>query len=186
MDADVSAQNYQVTLAGPGISIDQTINQERAREILNILMGGGLGSHPNRAGTQAQRAADHQLGTQPALSLREFLDEAEAKSNPEKIVAISQYLIEFEGKSDVGRDDIKACFRTAGEPAPANYPRDFAIAIQNGWIAEDKNNTGRYYVTRRGQDAISQKFSIDVRRSAGRSGGRRRARRLSGSAATVE
>jgi hypothetical protein len=189
VEAVIQAEGYKVTLNGPGISVDQSVDQGKAREILHILLGGGiisgsLSGAPNRVNSQALHEGPSR--TPPRVSLREFMEEVEAKRNPDKIVAIGEYLTEIEGKSDFGKDDVKAHFRTAGEPLPANYPRDFQWTLQSGWIAEDSNNPGRFYVTRKGKDAISQKFVKDVQRKLSQTPvGRRRSRRSPGMVATT-
>src|SRR5690606_11560684 len=88
----------------------------------------------------------------------EFLEETGGSSFHEKIAAIARYMRDHEGQQDFSREDIKVRFRSAGEVMPGNFPRDFQKALQAGWVAEDPQNRGRFYVTRRGDDAIDQKF----------------------------
>jgi hypothetical protein len=90
------------------------------------------------------------------------LDETQARRNPDKITAIGEYLSEHEGQGEFTRDDIKSRFKLAGEAAPANFGRDFAWAVSNGWIAEDHKNPGSFYVTKKGRDSIDARFAAEV------------------------
>jgi hypothetical protein len=93
----------------------------------------------------------------PRISLREFLDQVGARSNPEKITAFASFLRDHQQQEDYSRDDLRACFRSAGEALPGNFARDFQMAVQSGWIAEEHGKPGRYYLTRKGDDAIRKK-----------------------------
>jgi len=63
-----------------------------------------------------------------------------------------------EGKETFVREDIKARFQSARERLPANFPRDFSVAIGKGLIAEDHTNGGYYYVTKKGVQAVERQF----------------------------
>jgi hypothetical protein len=144
---------YSIELKGEGISVSRKIEEAKAKAILNIVLG-----DPS---SDASMAAKMEVSAK-RLSLREVLDDANATSNAEKIVVIGAYVTSQEGAADFSRDDAKNRFRAAGEPAPANIHRDFAAAIQNGWIAEDLKKVGRFYVTQKGSTAIANKFSVRV------------------------
>ena len=110
----------------------------------------------------------------PQGSLREFLDYVTATRNPEKIVAIAEYLSARESKADVSKDEVLAQFRVARELVPANFSRDFAWALSIGWIAEDAHNMGRFYVTKTGKAAIQERFSREIKKKSGIKPARRR------------
>ena len=111
------------------------------------------------------------------MSLREHLTATEAKRNPDKILAIADYLERIEGLHGFSKDDIKARFRTAGESPPGNFPRDFSWTVSNGWIAEDAQTKGQFYVTRTGQSAVEAGFSDDVTKTSKLRSSRRRRNR---------
>lgn len=172
---------YNLILKGEGISVSREVGESVARAIMELVLGGG---EPSQPPTQTQhRAPPMQANAQMGrLSLREFLDQAEPTRNPDKIVAIGEYIMLHDKQPDFTRDDVKMRFRSAGEPVPANFPRDFNWAISNGWIAEDAHNVGRHYVTQKGKAAIAGKFSGEVKKKSGFKPGGRRRRRSSNSA----
>lgn len=143
---------YKLSLLGSGISIDREIDQATAERVVQAVFGAQRmeGAQPSRVGDESYHGQQ--------VSLREVLEESGAKTMPEKIVAIGAYLRDHQMQTSFTREDNKGRFRTAGEPIPANYPRDFGKAIQAGWIAEDHQNRGQYYVTRRGDEALSSRF----------------------------
>lgn len=168
---------FEIKVSGNGVDITQDVSQEMARSIIDILMGGaprytngGSGAPRGQSGTGGGAGEKER-----ALSLREFLDEALARRNPDKMTAIGEFLAEHEHQAEFSRDDIKSRFKTAGEPAPANFSRDFNWTLSNGWIAEDPKNQGSYYVTKKGRDAIDAKFAAEIKKGTRQKfGGRRR------------
>ena len=146
-------KRFSLRLSGDGINIEQEIDQRTAAQIVQIAIGGGAPT--NYPGPSLESARPVERAT---LSLREYLDEVGAKKKPDQITTIAQYVCEFEGQSDFGRDDIRSRFIAAREPAPGNFPRDFAIAERSGWIAEVHGKKGRYYVTTKGAQAIGSNF----------------------------
>jgi hypothetical protein len=170
---------YSLSLKGEGFSIAREVDQTTARAIVDLVLGGGssIAVHQER-----ERGGTKDGPVMPPsssrLSVREFLDSTEAKRNPDKIVAIGEYILAHDGQVDFTKGDVKSRFRIAGESPPANYPRDFNWTISNGWIAEDLHNRGHYYVTQKGKSAIAAKFSSDIKKRSGiKAGGRRRTRR---------
>jgi hypothetical protein len=182
---------YALSLKGDGLSLDRKVNETTARSIMNLVLG-GVASFPKQLSERgspisAPRAALTEHDERP-MSLREYLDDVEAKRNPDKIVSIAEFLSSREGQHDFTSEDLKGRFRTAGEAPPGNFSRDFAWTVQNGWIAEDAQKAGVYYVTQRGKQAIEQKFSKEVKKksSINRGGIRRKGRKAGSSDAADE
>ncbi|MDP2816518.1 MAG: hypothetical protein Q8O19_07550 [Rectinemataceae bacterium] len=142
---------FRVKLEGPGVAVDKEISQEVAVAIMQVALGGGL---PPSGGGDAARDARGAQKNGPRLSLREFLESASARSIPEMMTCFAAYLRDHGGQEEFSREDIKACFKQAGETLPGNFPRDFQKAIHNGWVAEERAGSGRYYLTRKGDEAI--------------------------------
>jgi hypothetical protein len=174
--ADAAKTSYSLSLKGEGISVSRDVDQSVARAIMELILGGS--ELPRQATKPIERASSSATNAQfTRLSLREFLDQAAPKRNPDKIVAIGEYIIQHDRQADFTRDDVKARFRNAGEPVPGNFPRDFTWAISNGWIAEDAHNAGHHYVTQKGKTAIAEKFSGEIKKKSGfKPSGRRRRR----------
>ena len=105
------------------------------------------------------------------------MDEFEPKRNPDKILAIAAYLVDTREKDTFTPDDVKKEFRNASEPVPANYARDWGWAVSNGWIAKADGEPGEFYITLKGRDALSQKFSDEVKKATKQTGRRRRTRK---------
>lgn len=165
-----TGSKYKITLEGDGISVDKDVNEEQARRILNILMGpASMMAHPvarerTRRNTESHEArSSHTAAPSPqALSLREYLDEVGAKRNPDKILAMGAYITEATGIEEFSAEEVKNCFPKAAEKIPANYNRDFRWVISNGWIAENHQEEGRYYITKTGKQALSQSFPKEL------------------------
>jgi hypothetical protein len=159
---DQESESYSLKLDGHGINISREVGQDVARAILDIIMGGEVRARPGRPAVEPNDLpADR---GRPSLSLHEVLEKSGAKRNPDKIAVIGHYIVEHEGRREFTRDEVKGRYREAGEAIPANFPRDFSWALKNGWIAEDPNDRGSYYVTKKGIEAIDEKFSTEIRK----------------------
>lgn len=162
---------YKVQIEGAGLSFSRDIDAPTLGRVMHAMLGSSASTPTSVNGEDVFGEAPNPRT--PPLSLREFLLNVGAKRYPDKIVAIGHYLEEYEGKAGFSRDDIKSRFRTAGEPPPGNFPRDFSVTLSHGWIAEDAGNPGQLYVTTSGRDALQQGFS-NISRPARRRGTRRR------------
>jgi hypothetical protein len=179
-----SSERYELILKGEGVTVERNIDQETAFAILAALMGGspaaaGPAAAQSGPGLGPQRAAESPVahsGPRASQSLREFLNEAEPKRNPDKIVAIADYLQRVRGMQSVTRDDIKRGFREASEPVPGNYGRDFRWAVSTGWIAADHEERDQYYVTDSGRKVVDAKFPDEAKKTTGVSRTTRRRR----------
>jgi hypothetical protein len=149
---------YHLKLSGPGVTIDKSIDQSSALTIVQIVLGGTLLAGQSQP--DVPQPSPSSVRT-PPMSLREYVEGAAARTNPERLAAFGGYLRDHGDQPDFARDEIKACFKNAGEPLPANFPRDFNNTLQEGWLAEDHKNPGRYYVTRKGDEALKRKFGND-------------------------
>lgn len=155
---------YAVKLSGKGIAVDMEIDRTLARRILNLILSGPE-EEAEEIATASPGPSASPKTTDRVLSLREYLDQREAGSKPEQILAIANYMLETENFEDVGRDEVKARFSTAREPLPANFPRDLSTTLRNGWLAEVHGKPERYYVTQSGAQALSSNFKVAPRRS---------------------
>jgi len=160
-DHDSVLGSYKLTLKGAGISIDRELDQPTAFAVLQVIMGG---QRPTPAASGPVGTAPRASGQR--LSVREMLEDSGAKTIPEKIVVIGCFLRDQEERTTFSRDENKARFRTAGEAIPRNFPRDFGKAVRAGWIAEDHENVGEFYVTRRGDDVVASGFAGNTSVSA--------------------
>jgi hypothetical protein len=149
---------YELLLDGDGIKIKRKIPETLAREIMHLVMGGAIGANKTQALSGLKS-----LGSGSRLSLREFIEEAGAKRNPEKIVAIGAYITQQLQQENFSRKEVKLQFKNAGEPVPGNYTRDFNWAISIGWLAPVPSSPKDYFVTNKGFEAINNQFSSEIR-----------------------
>jgi hypothetical protein len=154
--------SYDLTLKGDGISIDRPVSADIAVQIMSLAMGG---SAANPAPSSPRVSAVPQRESGPTMAIREFLNDVGAKRNPDKIIAMAIYLRDHQGRDSFSRDDVKGLFRKAGEAIPANYSRDFGLALSSGWIAEDHETSGQYYVTKSGDETLAGGFQTKVTRA---------------------
>ena len=151
-------KQYKLTLTGEGIKLDKEIPEFLASQIISLVMGG----YPTETSGIATRKLPPSGGR---LSLREYMDDTGARRNAEKIVAIGAYLMLNLNQESFTKKEVKLQFKNAAEPVPGNYARDFDWAVSNGWLAPSVGSHRDYYVTKKGLEAIANKFSDEIRRS---------------------
>lgn len=137
------------------------LNADEGDASLGPDLGAGLGD--------ASRTDTAKKTGNAVSSAREALDLSEAKTNPEKIVALGQYVLQ-DGGETFKVEDVKAQFRRARETAPGNFSRDLAVAVKEGWIAQGDGD--EYYVTNKIQGIFDGDFKFPKGTSSG--GGRSR------------
>jgi len=175
-DGGDGGELYTISIKGNGVAVEKSVPAHVARQVINALMGGAVGEIASASGKRADGVSAASSGAR-RISLREFLEESGAKRNPDKIITIAEYLFKFEETEVFTREDIRGRYRLAGEATPANFPRDFAWAVRNGWVAEDAKSPGSFYVTQKGRNAIENKFSSEVKKGTPQPVGRRRSRK---------
>jgi len=149
---------FHLKLMGKGITIDKQVDAGLAAAIAQMAFGGP----PPRGAPVGPTATPRQNLVAVAgqrLSLREYLQSVGAGRGIHiKILAVGRHMRDFEKQEDFNREEVRSRFRSAGEPQPANFARDFQKAVRAGWIAEDHQNSGRFYVTRTGDDEIDRRL----------------------------
>lgn len=133
-----------------------TINQ--ATKIIDYInMGVPLPENKHFDETLIENNTEKKVATKKAENPREALTKSGAKKNPEKIVALAAFLLK-DGGETFKPDDVKAEFRLAREKLPGNFIRDLNSAIRAGWVAEDQNAKGEYYLTNKTDGILEGKF----------------------------
>lgn len=172
-------RKYTLSLKGDGMTVDREIDEGTALEVVALVMTGGTAVEAGDGIVVRHSVPRPRRGGQ---SLREYIDEVEAKRNPEVILAIAKYISNETGKNFT-RDDVRSRFQEAAEPVPGNYGRDFRWTMRNGWIAAVVGAQNEHYVTGTGDKALNEKFSAEIKKKTGvakgRRGGKRGAKRTS-------
>jgi hypothetical protein len=168
----MSEKPITITIKGK-VGYEDEITVAQAAQIIAFLnadegdasLGPDLGTGLRDASrTDTAKKTENAVG-----SAREALDLSGAKTNPEKIVALGQYVLQ-DGGETFKVEDVKAQFRRARETAPANFSRDLAVAVKEGWIAQGEGE--EYYVTNKIQGIFDGDFKFPKGTSGG--GGRSR------------
>jgi hypothetical protein len=146
---------YTVSVTGNGTSVTKKVGEELAAAVIALIMTGKTAPSVGARNTTLASSAQSSR-----VSLREFMDGNAPSSNAEKIVAIGRYMAAHENKPAFSSQDLLGHFRAARESVPANISRDIASAIKSGWIAEDPQVTGSYYVTQKGEKSFDSRTTV--------------------------
>lgn len=147
----------QGDLNGDKLSFHKQIDGQTVARIMNLiyLAGSGASTGPVSSVTaDTPVTSDGDVVRTPVLSFPEFLERLHADNNFKRIAAIALYHRDHLRQRHVLRDDIPGWFQKAGLPAPKNVSRDIRYAVKRGLIAEDLQQEGAFYVTRKGEEQL--------------------------------
>ena len=131
--------------------LDVDARQRVVSSVLSLL-----GMPPSLAASTApsQPNANTQRGSESSARTKspvELIQEKQPATNAQRIALFAYYREKFEGLGRFSRGDLKLYFGKAKEPPPANYDRDFSVAVRSGWIHEDG---GESYLTSKGLETV--------------------------------
>lgn len=158
---------YKVKIEGDGLTFEREIPKEIGEKILMLILSGTSQPFPTPKSVEHPLTTPHEETQTPHkhhsdLSIREFLDEHNAKRNPDIITAAGQYLGVHENMQYFTKEDILNAFESAAESAPKNFSRDLKWAIKIGWVAEKRGTNDTYYVTSSGKNAVNASFPAEL------------------------
>jgi hypothetical protein len=155
---DAEPAVYHVSLKGGGIAVDRDVPEAVAVAVVTLVMGGSaalpLAGGPAPVGRRGQQQGSLVAGD----TVGEFVQASGASTSPEKIAAMALYLTDYRDKGEFSRAELKAQFRTAGEPNPSNFPRDLQKAVASRWIAPVEGSKDAFFVTNTGRTAVTERF----------------------------
>lgn len=85
----------------------------------------------------------------------ELVEQKQPSTNAQRLAVFAYYREKVEGISRFSKGDLKAYFPKARLTKPQNYDRDFASAVQLGYIYEDGAES---YLTSKGLEAVEVGF----------------------------
>lgn len=148
------------------MTVEITVGQAaRIITFLNADEGGSASLNYDNADTPGDLGGSGSKSQGTAVaSARDALDISGAKTNPEKIVALGQYVMQ-DGGDTFKVEDVKTQFRRARETPPANFTRDLSVAVKEGWLAVGAD--GEYYVTNKIDGVFDSGFKFPKSASGG-------------------
>lgn len=155
-------KTYLITLKGKGMNLEnEEIDALQAAKIFVIVQQNSFENNSdlstaNGDRSQSLKVLDASGILTPSISVREYLIDSEAKTNPQKILIFAMYLKEMAGNESFSIEEVKSLFRKAAEIVPKNFFRDVRASVKNGWITEESR--GIYYVTSTGIGVAQSKF----------------------------
>lgn len=152
----------KISIEGEGLQYSGETNLHKAAQII-AFMGTEQSSLQN-SGASAAAPSSLMAPATPAMQTnmtpRQFINQAGAKTNVQKIAVIAKYLKDRSREVFV-RNEIVEEFRRAGEVSPKNIGRDIKETVIAGYICESPDQTGEYYLTNEGEEAIIEKFTME-------------------------
>ncbi|MBL6935647.1 MAG: hypothetical protein ISR48_09560 [Alphaproteobacteria bacterium] len=150
-------EEFDLRISGGGINVERKIDSKVLAAVMAAVMGAQGAS--DYANPELNNTDVKPQQPNIRMSLREYLDDVQATRKPDQIVAIGHFISHYEERPNFSRDEIRARFSTAKEPMPANFSRDFGLAVKAGMLAEVHLKQGQFYVTKTGIRAVERCFA---------------------------
>ena len=157
----MAGEPYKITIEGPGISVTREVEEKTAFSILSIALGNKSGSglteqeaSISETNTGDEKSTPSSETTTNDVSIGEFMADLKIGNNVERIAAVALYLKDVQGSNRMKKDEVTDWFQKAGLVAPKNLPRDIQSAVKKRLIAEDNNDSERYFVTQTGERTL--------------------------------
>jgi hypothetical protein len=143
----------------------EPLDEETRRRVISSAMSLLGMSQPHPDVPTTTRRSGHQTQAEPGATSRakspvELIQEKNPATNAQRIALFAYHREKVEGEARFSRADLRSYFRKAKEPLPANYDRDFAAAVREGWIHEDGAES---YLTSKGLEAVEAGFGGKAR-----------------------
>jgi hypothetical protein len=171
------ADEFRVTIAGPGFKLDRPIDGNVVAQITALVFGGAAFQQPapyalgRRVGGDEVVDLDHDGGdTQQSggraieQTLGEYLEEVAPKTVVDKITAVGEFLYLNEDMQDFSTEDFKRALLDIRDDVPKNISRDFSTALQSRYISKAAGSDKRYFVTKTGRAALENHFPRPARK----------------------
>lgn len=151
-------KTVKITLSGK-ITFDEDITVNQAAQIIAFV--GSASQAPVQILTGRPTAIPTQIGSSKRFETpRSAISTTNAKTYPEKIVALAGYVLQEGSRDSFTAEDVRPLFRRAGEVTPSNMKRDLTVAVQLEYIAET-DQKGEYYLASKGTDALDEGFKAN-------------------------
>ena len=152
-------RDLKISISGGILNFEDYIGLSQAGQIMAFL---GTQSYSPQSQNSSAKQMPAQIGLQTntvKLSPREFLDDCQARSYPQIILALGKYFLTHRssaGEQHFSTKEIQVLMREAKEPPSTNLSRDFGRAAEAGWISDETK--GKYWITTTGEKALDSKF----------------------------
>lgn len=149
--------SIKIKISGDGLEFEGETQLFRASQIIAFLSQEGSEPAPSlEKVTLATPIANTGASRQ---SPREALDDAQAKSYPQKITVLGFYLMLRDNAESFSATEVRELLKKSGEPLPGNFARDLKTAKNLGWIYSAGADSDSYYVTQKGKEAVTSQFT---------------------------
>lgn len=148
--------SVKITINGEGLSFERETDMLKAGQIIAFLSNDTSVKVMTSEAYSPTPVAVLGTGDVRRKSPRQALMESDAKTNPEKIVVLANFICERNGVDTFSSKELQVEFKKAGEPLPKNMTRDFKTAVAQGYILE--NDEGDYSLTDLGLEVINVGF----------------------------
>ena len=179
-DGGEVAPTFSIILDGDGVKVKKSLDQETARRVITLIMGGEtpdpapLSQNPPRRrpkkkasakGGKSAKRRQASVGVVKDLSLRpkgkeafaDFAEGKKPKTHMEKQAVAVFWLQHVAGAKEISVDHINTCYLNAKWKRPKDLPNNLAVtSIRKGWL--DTSDMSNIQLTVPGEDLVNHEL----------------------------
>lgn len=148
-------------ISGDGMTVDQDISLTQAGKIIAFLGSeSGAADMPAKVGQLVQTGITSfdPRSSAARLSVREVIDEAKPNTHAQRITVFGHFVSQSNPNGFFTSDEVKEQYQLAREKLTQHFSREVDKAISTGWIEPVRGEKNTFFVTRKGEDAITTSF----------------------------
>lgn len=152
MAEDTNEKIYTVAIEGEGIKVNQPVSKQKARQILNIVMGG---DSDTLVGIDKNMIESPEAGISPGQTMdpKTFMATKKPLSDVERITCLAYYLSRYRGVAQFKTRELTDLNTEASQPRFSNSAVAARNAVQQQYLS--LAGGGRKQITTRGEAVIS-------------------------------
>lgn len=152
MAEDTNEKNYTVTIDGKGIKVNQPVSKQKARQVLNIIMGDDSEKLVS-AEKNVNESLDVETGAGQAIDPKTFMATKKPMSDVERATCLAYYLSHYRGVTQFKTRELTDLNTKASQPRFSNSAVAARNAVQQQYLS--LAGGGRKQITTRGEAVIN-------------------------------
>ncbi len=152
MSENTKEEIYTVKIEGEGIKVDQSVSKQKARQVLNIVMGN---DSDKLTSIEENVTGSHDIGTNARQTIdpKTFMATKKPMFDVERITCLAYYLSRYRGVTQFKTRELTDLNTEASQPRFSNSAVAARNAVQQQYLS--LAGRGRKQITTRGEAVIN-------------------------------
>lgn len=153
MEKDNNEKSYTIGIEGKGIKVNQTISEQKALRVLNIIMSSDDSEKLAKVDMNTIKSTEISTGVGQTIDPKTFMATKKPLSDVERITCLAYYLSHYRGVTQFKTRELTDLNTEASQPRFSNSAVAARNAVQQQYLS--LAGGGRKQITTRGEAVIN-------------------------------